>query len=176
MRDRALLIDPSYHWFGAPHKQFQILDDLEIIAKYLSTFPDLKRNQIAAKLAPESLSVQNSLCWSYVELQRWTEAERVLRVVERLDSVGALSANLHAGIAVRKKDFAKAESYLRRAIEIDPRQSHGHISLGAALANQGKYTEAREEFQKSVLLPHTEAQGRMIKEFLAKIDSVAPQK
>ena len=29
---KALLVDPAYQWFGAPHKQYVVLDDLQAIA------------------------------------------------------------------------------------------------------------------------------------------------
>ena len=32
--DKALLVDPAYQWFGAPHKEYVVLDDVQAIAHH----------------------------------------------------------------------------------------------------------------------------------------------
>ena len=33
--ERGLLVDPSYRWFGVRHREFRILDDLEVVGVQL---------------------------------------------------------------------------------------------------------------------------------------------
>ncbi|MHC4402507.1 MAG: tetratricopeptide repeat protein [Planctomycetota bacterium] len=53
-----------------------------------------------------------------------------------------------AGIVCEERDeLAAAERHYRRAFELDPGFSAVHINLGVVLGKQGKYAEARAEFE-----------------------------
>ena len=56
--DKALLVDPAYQWFGAPHKEYLVLDDLQAVAHHYYQ-PSGKANlvarcRLAAKLHPDT--------------------------------------------------------------------------------------------------------------------------
>ena len=53
-----------------------------------------------------------------------------------------------AGIVCEERnELARAERHYRRAFELDPAFSAVHINLGVVLGKQGKYAEARAEFE-----------------------------
>jgi tetratricopeptide (TPR) repeat protein len=51
---------------------------------------------------------------------------------------------------IAQKDYAIAESALRRAIELNPVNWAAHNNLGIALSNQGKLNDAVAEFRRAV--------------------------
>ena len=48
--EKALLVDPSYRWFGVPHKKFTVLNDLETTGDYMCQLRELRLRRIAVKL------------------------------------------------------------------------------------------------------------------------------
>ncbi len=51
--DEALLVDPAFLWFGAPHDEYQFKSDWQAVGIYMSEFPnDINRARIAVKLIP----------------------------------------------------------------------------------------------------------------------------
>jgi tetratricopeptide (TPR) repeat protein len=53
-----------------------------------------------------------------------------------------------ARVAAAGKDTTAAESYLRRAVELDPRLLQGYVMLGQLYLSQRKLPEARREFER----------------------------
>ena len=49
-----------------------------------------------------------------------------------------------------KKDYKAAEKSYRKALEYNPKSYQGHLNLGDALYQQGKFEEAEEQFQEAL--------------------------
>ncbi len=59
------------------------------------------------------------------------------------------NARVHAVLArfyVLNRDFATAEKYYRRAVDLAPTEARYRISLGKSIADQGRYAEALAEY------------------------------
>lgn len=166
---KAALVDPSYYWFGAPHKRFTVLDDVQTIGVYLSSSADLKQNQVAAKLAPGIPLVRYNLCRTLMDLDRWDDVRTLLPALQKIDTNAALTASVQGALAVHDGDLEIATSHLRKAIEIDPHGFYAHAQLGRIYAAQGKPNEARKSYQEALDCPHTEQDTEAINRAISKI-------
>jgi len=64
-------------------------------------------------------------------------------------------------LAYESKDTSTAESYLRRAIEIDPKDELNNYHLGKHLLYWGRTVEAKRYLRKAARLGHSKAQERL---------------
>ena len=149
--DRALLVDPAYRWFGAPHKEFIILDDLQTIAhhffQHTRTGQSVSRCRLAAKLHPDFAWGQLALVSALCGAEKWDEARKALDVALRLEPERWDAYLLQGTFAGHDGNFETAAGYLRKALELNPENAESHYYLGFALGEQGKLKEAREEFR-----------------------------
>lgn len=148
---KALLVDPAYRWFGVPHKEFIILDDLQTIAHHLSqhrhTREDVARCWTATKLHPDFVWGQVALVGALIDAGEWGSARYALEKAVRL-APNRWDVYYKQGIiAAHDKDFAKAEGYYRKALALNPGDPHVHYSLANTLLEQHKLKEAREEYR-----------------------------
>ncbi len=69
------------------------------------------------------------------------------------DSSGtALSDRIYARAYTEERDWSKAESHLRRAIERDPQSVDAHLELAEVLSEQGRLPDAHEQLGKAAAL------------------------
>jgi len=149
--DRALLVDATYRWFGVPHREFVVLDDLQAIAHHLVQLKDpdrvLARRRLAVKLHPNFAWAQFALMRSLCKADQWDEARRIFESVLELEPDGC-EVYLWRGIfADHDGDLDTAADCLRKASALNPENALAHFGLGEILGRQGKLKEAREEFR-----------------------------
>ncbi|HUV62547.1 MAG TPA: tetratricopeptide repeat protein [Sedimentisphaerales bacterium] len=149
--DRALLVDATYRWFGVPHKEFVILDDVQAIAHHLAQLEDpereLAQRRLAVKLHPGFAWGQFALIRSLCKAEQWDEARNVFESVLQLEPDG-WDVYLWRGIfADHDGDPDAAVEYLRKASGLNPESALVHFGLGNIFGRQGKLKEAREEFR-----------------------------
>jgi tetratricopeptide (TPR) repeat protein len=149
--DEALLVDAAYRWFGVPHKEFVILDDLQTIAHHLVQLNDPGRKvalrRLAVKLHPDFAWVQFALIKSLCEAEQWDEAHAIFESVLQLDPQDSEVYFWRGIFAINKGDLDAAINCLQKALELNPEDVLGHFNLGNLLGRQGKLNEAREEFR-----------------------------
>jgi len=159
--DQALIIDPAYHWFGAPHQDFLILDDLQTVAHQLfqpaGPDRDLSRCQIAVKLHPDFAWGQLALVRALGRVGRWREARQALAVALKLEP-DRWDAYLCQGLlAAQDENLNAAEGYLRKSLELNPEDAACHFVLGNILLGQNRLREARAELRACLRYdPHPE--------------------
>jgi pentatricopeptide repeat protein len=149
--DKVLLVDATYRWFGVPHKEFVILDDLQAIAHHLVQLKDpdraLAQRRLAVKLHPDFAWARFALIRSLCEADQWDEAHNVFESVLEFEPDGC-EVYLWRGIfAEHQGDLDAAAGYLRKALELNPESAFAHLGLGYLLGRQGRLREAREEFR-----------------------------
>ena len=76
--DKVLLVDPMYRWFGAPHKKFTVLDDVQTIAAFLTCRDEPESARIALKLAPDWDYVQVNAALALISANRSEAAHKAL--------------------------------------------------------------------------------------------------
>ena len=152
--DKALLADASSNWFGVPHKRYQIMNDLDVVAYYLGTRtrPKDLGCRLALRVCPSMLSAR--LAW--IEQSHPDTARKELEAMAEPDP-NTYDAYvywlLRAGVAVYDNRADLAEAHLRKAISVAPSVFLAHHELGTLLQAQNRLLDARKEFQWSVGAP-----------------------
>lgn len=145
--DKLLLADPTYRWFGVPHKEFVILDDLQTIAHHLSQYRDIPRCRVAAGIEPHAALVQFNLVVALVNANLWEEVRPVVKVILQIEPERWIAQCAQGFLALHDEKIEQAVNHFRKAVEIIPDAFHVRFYLAVALLAQGKLKEAREEFR-----------------------------
>ncbi|MCL4178407.1 MAG: tetratricopeptide repeat protein [Verrucomicrobia bacterium] len=159
----AFLVDPAYGWFGVPHRQFVVLDDLQAIAHQLlggvnpGAADACERLRAGVKLHPDLPWAQLNLARGLVLAQCYVEAEEAVRAAERLQS-GRWDVPIVRGfLEAHRQRWDAAEGHLREGLRRNPDDGFGQYCLGEVLIERGEFAEAREAYRASLrgLLPPT---------------------
>jgi len=144
---KALLVDPSYRWFGVPHKQFAFQDDYQVVVNQLNQMDDLPRNRLAVKLQPESALSQFNLAGQLMNQDQWDEGRLVLQTALKLDAKGWMAHGGQGMLAWHDGQPELAVTHLRKALELYPLEASFHYFFAFVLSEQGQIKEARDEFR-----------------------------
>jgi predicted TPR repeat methyltransferase len=125
----------------------------------------------ALALKPTSPDAANILAAILGRTGRYGEAVRVLLPLgERLRTFPGICLNL--GLAYRGlRDFANAASWLRHAIDGDPRLPGAHENLGMVLTEIGARADAAQAFRAALALDANNANARHM---LAALEGTTP--
>jgi tetratricopeptide (TPR) repeat protein/TolB-like protein len=144
---KLIFVDPSYRWFGIPHQEYEIMDDLEAVAHLMNQTPVVAHNRIAVKLQPRSALALYNLAGRLI---RDNQREEALRYWEQLWAIDPDSWMTHSsrGLAAWiKKDKQQAEKELRLAADLCKYDSNIWFNLGNLLIELSQWKEAREAFR-----------------------------
>jgi tetratricopeptide (TPR) repeat protein len=144
---QALLVDPTYQWFGVPHKQFVLQDDYQAVVSQLNQSGDLARNRLAVKLQPGSALSQFNLAARLMFQDQWNEARLVLQTALKLDAESWMAHGSQGLLAQHDGQPERALTHLRKAVEMYPLDATIHYALALVLWEQQQLREAREEFR-----------------------------
>jgi len=152
---KAFLVDPAYQWFGAPHKEYLVLDDLQAVAHHYyqpsGKGDPVARCRLAAKLHPDTAWGQLHLVGALIGADEFIEAGKTLKIAQQLEP-GRWDAYTYQGlIAVSTGDPDAAVASLRKALELNPKHGPTHYTLAKVLGMQDKLEEARDECRLALL-------------------------
>jgi tetratricopeptide (TPR) repeat protein len=152
--DKALLVDPAYQWFGVPHQQFAVLDDVQAIAHHFyqpSTNGDpVARCRLAAKLHPDTAWGQLHLVGALIKAGEFLEAAKTLRIAQQLEPGRWDSYTYQGFLAAKTGDPDRAVTSLRKALELNPQHGPTHLILGWVLSQQHNLDAARDEYRMAL--------------------------
>jgi tetratricopeptide (TPR) repeat protein len=153
--DKTLLVDPAYQWFGAPHKEYVVLDDVQAIAHHFYQ-PSAKgqgvtRCRLAAKLHPNTAWGQLHLVGALLKANEFDEARKVLKNAQKLEPGRWDCCTYQGFLAAKTGDLNGAAASLRKALELNPQHGPTHLILGWVLCQQNKLEAARDEYRLAVL-------------------------
>jgi tetratricopeptide (TPR) repeat protein len=153
--DKALLVDPAYQWFGAPHKEYLVLDDMQAIAHQFyqpsGKGAQVARCRLAAKLHPDTAWGQLHLAGALIKANEFVEAGKALQRAQQLEP-GRWDSYTYLGfLAVKTGDLEGAAVALRKALELNPWHGPTHLILGLVFTRQNKLEAARDEYRLAVL-------------------------
>lgn len=83
---------------------------------------------------------------AYVRLERYDEAETVLRQAIWLNETSSGAYILLGQVALKKNDPAAAAAYLETAVKLDPQNDYIHYFLGKAYQGLGRTADANQQF------------------------------
>jgi len=148
---RALLVDVTFYWFGVPHKEYVILDDVQAVAHHLfqhrRTGRNVSRCRLAAKLHPDFAWGQLALVSALCKAEKWEEARKALEVAAGLEPEHWGIYLMQGVLANRDDNLEAAVSYFRKALNLNPEDADSHYYLGSTLLRQVKLQEAREQYR-----------------------------
>ncbi len=93
---------------------------------------------------------------AYVQLEKYDEAEKVLKQAMWLNEASSGSYILLGQIALKRNDPALAAGFLERALRLDPQNFFVHYFLAKAYKGLGRKTEADQQFEISKKLRNEE--------------------
>lgn len=150
--DECVLVDPTIPWFGVPHRQTIMMDDVQAIAAYLVQTPGLRERRIAYKLAPDLSVVQSNFYLSLIGEGQSDEAKQVLDNMPRWNTEAWVTNLANAAWALYKGNPAAAVPWLEKSVQLNPLVGVTRRMLGDALARQGKLHEARKVYIDALTL------------------------
>jgi tetratricopeptide (TPR) repeat protein len=149
--DKAYFVDPAYQWFGAPHKEYVVLDDLQAVAhQYYQPSPKVNlvaRCRLATKLHPDTAWGQVRLASALIKANELTQAAQTLKRAQQLETNRWDAFTCQGLIAAKTGDLNGAVTDLRKALELNPKHGPTHFVLAWVLGQQGKLEDARDEYR-----------------------------
>ncbi len=169
--NKLLLVDPSYNWFGIPHKRFEVMDDLKATAEYCHQTKDVGLLRIATKLNPDSVVAHYNLGVTLLRTRHTGEAREELAAVEKLDPGGAFGCSLNAMLALHDKDPGAAAEYARKGLDKWPETNGNlYLILGSACQQLSRLPEAREAYRTALLRPLSDDNAARARGAIAQIN------
>lgn len=128
-----------------------MLDRADVLGRQRRWADAIAQLTAAEKLAPKSPEVQVKLADVYQATQQWPQAEvAYLRAIE-FDSRYPLAYNNLAWMTVeRNGDAKKAVDWARKAVELSPKSSILHDTLGWAQRASGDLASAQKSLQRAI--------------------------
>jgi tetratricopeptide (TPR) repeat protein len=174
LEGKVVLVDPTWSLFGAKHKNFTLLDDVQATGLYMSQLPDFKSSEIGCKLAPTLGLVQLNLFEKLANNNRVREAAAVMSDVKRLITNDATTGNyVEAKVALLQGNPDLAVLLLSNAIGVSPNEATYHTCLAEAFAQQGRIAEATKEFQRALQCPVTDNEAAFMNFYTRNTNELA---
>ncbi|MDB6068405.1 MAG: Tetratricopeptide 2 repeat protein [Pedosphaera sp.] len=146
--NQVLLVDPTYEWFGAPHHEYELQDDFQMIGAYLCQLPKLQSRRVAVKLRPEFAMAHFNYAMNLTDLYRLKEARKELAAGLTIDPDSPLALITQGAIEASEQKWAVSAEHLRQGLDLVRGFDEARYELAMVLYNQGKLLEARDQFQK----------------------------
>ena len=143
---KALLADPAYEWFGAPHKKFSFVNDLQFLAIYLAQLHEVEPERIALKLQPDLALAQFNLFFDLCKKEDFKEAAKELDKGLEMDSKSGLSYVARGYWEYRNGRFQLAAHYFRESLDLE-RDGKTQFLLADTFVKQRRWDEALTELR-----------------------------
>jgi TPR repeat protein/transglutaminase-like putative cysteine protease len=154
LKEGAWLVDPTHHGFGVSHKQFKVLNDLEMTAHHAMQWRNDGRNvarcQVGLKLHP-------GFAWAHLALAKALVMEdRAAEALPQIERALTLEANrwdaylIRGMVSGRNGDPSRARLELEKAHSLNPENPEIHFRLGEAFVDLRQWEVALESFRAAL--------------------------
>jgi tetratricopeptide (TPR) repeat protein len=175
--DQALLADSILRWFGAPHEEFAILDDLQTAAFLCfnnraggANFLEVCRAGV--KLWPDSVQAKLHLVSTLLQASQGDEARRALSEISEPEREGyeaSIYWTTQSMLAEADGDVERAEECVRKALAMCSKQAGAHFQLGRVCLQRGRLAEARAAFRDCLRNNPNAMVASMARQLIARI-------
>ena len=176
-----VLVDVAREWFGVPHKQFAVLDDLSATAMFLSdTDPEssgaTKCKEIAARLGRRLPLAQANHAQQLMDFGEWEQAKTVMETLSKIDTNQTFIRTVKARYAMHEEKWDKATELLQSAISARPNDVVPRRLLGMVFLSQEKYGEAIRVFHEASGCPVSKEQAESLRGLIAATQGILNQR
>jgi len=165
-RDQMFLLDPTYCWYGAPHKKFTVLNDAQVVGLHFSAWTSLEVRRCAERLAPSLPVIKYNLFVALSAAGLTNEARRVSSELETLDPGGLNSMTAQAQLALYDGDPSRAKRILESAVVLYPRDAILNLTLGRVYDLCAEPELAAKSYEQVLKSPHTSDQATEIEHLI----------
>jgi tetratricopeptide (TPR) repeat protein len=169
---KLLLADPAYAWFGAPHRKYEVEDDVRAIGIYLCQFQDPACLNAGSKLIPDLPLPHFGQAVTHAVVGQIKEAEEALQEGLKADSTSWWSHYAQATVAWARKDWVSADAHLQRCLSLSAQYPGLRCLHAAVLQAQGRLTEARDEYRAYLQGETTPGGAAQARAAIAKINQI----
>jgi tetratricopeptide (TPR) repeat protein len=148
---KGLLADPTLGWFGAPHRSFKVLNDLETIAYHFGMTGGLSASRRACELAPGLPFVHLELFDWLVDSNRWDEARLESAEVQRLAPESEMACYSRARLAEHDGELDLAIALFKKAAESAPSMADPYVRLAGIYEDKREWAAALQAYQAALL-------------------------
>ncbi len=145
--DKALLVDPTYYWFGVPHEKYELKSDPQAVGIYMAESGDIDQQRITIKFDPDEPMAHFNMAMDLARTRHLKEARDQLRDALKLDPTSWWAYYTEGAIAAYEDNWDEALQELEKCSSLDPEFPELHFLLGRVLLARGEYKEAREELR-----------------------------
>jgi TPR repeat protein len=172
---KAWLVDPAYAWFGVPHREFRVMDDLQTVAHHAFQPHGGKHNltlcRAGCKLDPEFAWGRFNLVLSLVQEGKFEEARSELDAARKKAPEHWRGYQLEGLLALRQDRNERALEWLRKAQDANPASGDTRLLLGQAWFRNGQHAAARDSLVAGLRLSGSAANEAMARETLALLEA-----
>jgi tetratricopeptide (TPR) repeat protein len=176
--DRCLLADSSYRWFGVPHQEYVVLDDVQTAAFlcFHNRAADAHRlpvYQAGLKLWPQSVSGRLAVVGHLARTEQADEARRVFAEIPEPTSKGYDASQYFSAkglLAAVDGDLEQAEELTRKAIALCSTEAGPHFALAQMCLKRGRLAEARATFRACLRNNPDVVMASLARQLIVQID------
>ena len=152
---QAWLVDPMFRWFGVVHQQYQLFDDLRLLAAHCGQQVDPALCALACQLDPASALNHANFGIACLVAGRGDDARRELAWLRAQAPGHWMRWHLEGRLAEQADDLPATVESFRQAATLTPDDGDTRLRLGAALFRQSQWLEARRELRAGLLRRHS---------------------
>jgi tetratricopeptide (TPR) repeat protein len=143
---KLYLVDPAYRWFGVPHKEYHLLNDLQTIGLYLVWSADLATAGVGVKLSANEPAANFWFASALVHSGDVLEARRQLDAGLKLDTNTWLADYTKTLVEAREQHRDLNASDWRLLQRLHPEYPDGRYYLATMLYREQKYKDAKDQY------------------------------
>lgn len=174
LNEKAVLVDPTYSWFGVEHQEYWVLDDLQTAAFHLSQpiagIDRLTSCRVAVKLFPEDPLLQFFLAALLFDERRFDEVNEIVDRLTQLSPGHWRIAYLRGCMAFAHQQLDIALNYCHQSLEKNHESSEIYFLLGQTFIKKGKLGEARDAFRECLRYDICDLFSERARREIVKID------
>jgi tetratricopeptide (TPR) repeat protein len=152
---RAFLVDPAYRWFGAPHRRFTVLNDVQVVAHQLlqpsGTEDTVARCRAGVKLHPDLPWCHLQLARAYLAQDQFSDAESALAAADALEPDRWDWHAVRGHLDLKRGRYEEARERFTSALKRNPNHGLAYWGLGVALSELSEAQAARDTLALALL-------------------------